>query len=131
MNPVFMQGGCHADVRGTLRYCNGFAMSAVKRFYTIANSAERPIRGWIGHKKERKWFFPLRGRTEILVKSFNAEEQRDGETVTFVLDATKPGVLDVPPRHWFCIKQDGDSEVMVFSNCAVGEFEGDDLRRPL
>ena len=118
-------------MRGTLRFCNGFDMSAVKRFYTIANSHEQPVRGWIGHKKETKWFFPLKGRTEIVVESFNAEERSGRAAEVFVLDANNPAVLKVPPENWLCIKQDGKSEVMVFSDCKVGEFRDDDFRRPL
>ena len=131
MKPELIQGGSHADSRGALRFCNDFDMSMVRRFYTIANSSNQPVRGWIGHKKETKWFFPMRGKTEILVEDFNAEEQGGREAEVFVLDANKPAVLNVPPENWFCIKQDGNSEIMVFSNCKVGEFEDDDLRRPL
>ena len=131
MNPVLIQGGCFADARGALRFCNDFDMSAVKRFYTIANSADQPVRGWIGHKKETKWFFPLKGKTEILVESFNAEVQGGREAEVFPLDANNPAVLKVPSGNWFCIKQDGNTEVMVFSDCKIGEFEGDDFRRPI
>ena len=131
MKPELIQGDSYIDVRGAMRFCNDFDMSVVKRFYTIANSAEQPVRGWIGHKKETKWFFPLKGRTEILVESFNAEMQSGREAEVFVLDAKKPLVLKVPPENWFCIKQDGASEIMVFSDCKVGEFENDDFRRSL
>ena len=37
--PQEIVGGTYADSRGVLRFCNDFDMSAVKRFYTIANSA--------------------------------------------------------------------------------------------
>ena len=131
MNPVLIQGGCFADARGALRFCNDFDMSAVKRFYTIANSADQPVRGWIGHKKETKWFFPLKGKTEILVESFNAEVQGGREAESFVLKAEDPKVLKVPSGNWFCIEQDDNAEVMVFSDCKIGEFEGDDFRRPI
>ncbi len=131
MKPELIVGGSHSDVRGTLRFCNDFDMGAVKRFYTISNSVECPVRGWIGHKKETKWFFPLKGKTEIRVESFNAEEQRSKEAEVFVLDANESSVLKVPPENWFCIKQGGDAEVMVLSDCKVGEFENDDFRRPL
>ena len=136
MNEELIQGGLHTDARGVLRFCNDFDMSAVKRFYTIANSAEQPVRGWIGHKKETKWFFPLRGRTVIEVERFGQDLQ-DGQdcvgevTAKFVLVAEKPRVLKVPPRNWFKIVQDGNAEVMVFSDCKVGEFENDDFRREL
>ena len=126
-----IQGGTYADDRGSLRFCNDFDMSAVKRFYTISNSAECPVRGWIGHKKETKWFFPMKGKTTIALEPMDcsrAETPRRREEL--VLDADKPSVLKVEPGNWFCIKQDGNSEVMVFSDCRVGEFKDDDFRRP-
>ena len=136
MNTELIQGGRYADARGVLRFCNDFDLSAVKRFYTIANSAEQPVRGWIGHKRETKWFFPVRGRTVIEVERFGQDLQ-DGQdcvgevTAKFVLVAEEPRVLKVSPGNWFKIVQNGDAEVMVFSDCRVGEFEGDDFRREL
>ena len=126
-------GGSHTDVRGTLRFCNEFDMGAVKRFYTISNSVECPVRGWIGHKKETKWFFPLKGTTTITVEPMDgaalAAKNAEVAKVAFVLDSGKPSVLKVEPGNWFCIEQDGTAEVMVFSDCKVGEFENDDFRR--
>ena len=136
MKSELIQGGLHTDARGVLRFCNDFDMSDVKRFYTIANSAEQPVRGWIGHKRETKWFFPVRGKTVIEVERFGQDLQ-DGQdcvgevTAKFVLVAEEPRVLKVPPGNWFKIVQDGNAEVMVFSDCKVGEFENDDFRREL
>lgn len=131
MKTEIIEGGRYTDARGVLRFCNDFDMSAVKRFYTIANSAEQPLRGWIGHKKETKWFFPAKGKTVICVEPFNADEQRDIKTEEFVLVAENPRVVKVPPGNWFKIVQDGNAEVIVFSNSNVGEFEGDDFRKAL
>ena len=133
MSPVLIQGGLHADARGSLRFCNDFDMSAVKRFYTISNSVECPLRGWIGHKRETKWFFPIKGTTIIVVEGFNHEmhESHEKSVDEFELNANDPKVLKVPPGNWFYIKQDGNSEVMVFSDCKVGEYENDDLRKEL
>lgn len=132
MKAELIVGGSHSDVRGALRFCNDFDMSAVKRFYTIANSVEQPVRGWIGHKRETKWFFPLRGATTIEVEPMDlAAKNAEGVKSSVVLIADKPSVLKVEPGNWFCIKQDGSAEVMVFSDCKVGEFENDDFRRPL
>ena len=130
--PQEIVGGSHVDKRGALRFCNDFDMSAVRRFYTIANSVECPVRGWIGHRKETKWFFPLRGVTIIVVEGFNAETQRGRvRREEFILDANEPCVLMVSPGNWFYIEQHDGAEVMVFSDCKVGEFENDDFRRPL
>ena len=131
--PSVIKGGTHVDARGVLRFCNDFDMTGIKRFYTITNSAEQPFRGWIGHKKETKWFFPVKGKTEVVVEpmaDFNAEMQRRGEAERFVLKAEEPKVLKVPPGNWFFIEQHDGAEVMVFSDCKIGECENDDLRRP-
>ena len=125
-----IKGGTHVDERGQMRFCNDFDMSAVKRFYTISNSASMPVRGWIGHKRETKWMFPLKGRTIVMVEGFTRGTQEKCSE-EFVLDANDPKVLKVPPRNWFCIRQDDPAEVMVFSDCSIGEFKNDDFRRPL
>ena len=165
MNPELIQGGTYTDARGGVRFCNDFDMSPVKRFYTIANSAEQPVRGWIGHKRETKWFFPLKGVTIVETEPMdvNRVERIDRENVDgcvervetcsgengvggyvdnstcsarsprsrYLLDARVPAVLKVPPGNWFCIRQDGNAEVMVFSDCKVGEFADDDFRRTI
>ena len=131
--PQMIVGGSHADARGVLRFCNDFDMSAVKRFYTIANSVEQPVRGWIGHKRETKWFFPVKGVTMIEIEPMDdgrVERVERVEEETYTLSADAPAVLKVPPGNWFCIKQNGNAEVMVFSDCRVGEFKDDDFRRP-
>ena len=110
-----------------MRFCNDFDMSPVKRFYAIANSASEPVRGWIGHRQETKWFFPLKGNTTIAVEPMEGGIRAK---TTYVLISSKPSVLEVPPGNWFAIEQDGSSEVMVFSSCLLGEFKDDDFRRP-
>ena len=123
MDAGVIVGGRHEDARGVLRFCNDFDMGEVRRFYTISNSAAQPNRGWILHRKETKWFFPLSGTTTVEV------EGEDGRRASYRLDAAAPTVLRVPPSNWFMIRQDGAAEVQVFSNCRVGEFPNDDFRR--
>ena len=125
--PSVIKGGVHVDARGSLRFCNDFNMASVKRFYTISNSPEQPVRGWIGHRKETKWFFPLKGITTIRV-----EQMSDSACATrFELSANSPLVLKIPGGNWFSIEQHDDAEVMVFSDCKIGEYDNDDLRKPL
>ena len=121
-----IEGGVFEDIRGTMRYCNDFDMLPVKRFYTISNSYEKPVRGWIGHKKETKWFLPTRGMTTVCVKPMDGMSTSE----SFLLDSRNPHVLKIEPNHWFCVKQGRNSEVLVFSNCKVGEFANDDFRSP-
>lgn len=129
--PTLIPGGIHSDARGTLRFCNDFDMSQIRRFYTIANSSEQPCRGWLGHLLETKWFFPLKGRTTIMVVAMDGDLNQESAPQKTILDARNPAVLQVGPGNWFCIEQDGDSEVQVFSNCRLAEFPNDDFRLPL
>jgi len=132
--PVLTAGGRHEDARGALRFCNDFDMSPVKRFYTVSNSAEQPKRGWIMHKRETKWFFPMCGVTRIVVQadgSSSALELPQAVEQTFTLSASNPAVLRVPPGNWFLIEQHDGAEVQVFSNCHVGEFQDDDFRKEI
>lgn len=132
MLPEYIKGGIHRDERGTLRFCNDFDLSAVKRFYTIVNRAEQPVRGWIGHRKENKWFFPVRGETTIVVSPMGESTNLTRYSrLHYTLHADSPAVLKVPCNNWFYIEQHDGAEVMVFSDCKVGEYENDDLRRPL
>lgn len=108
--PQEIVGGTHADSRGIIRFCNEFDMGAVKRFYTISNSAEWPVRGWIGHKRETKWFFPLNGTTTIKVEPMSDSTR----STCFELSADSPSVLKIPGGNWFCIEQHDGAEVMVF-----------------
>ena len=128
--PSVIKGGVHVDARGVLRFCNDFDMTSVKRFYTISNSQTQPVRGWIGHRKETKWFFPIKGTTFITVESMS-ESAGANDSKRFNLSAAAPAVLKIPGGNWFCIEQHDEAEVMVFSDCLVGEYEKDDFRRAM
>jgi len=132
--PYLIAGGRHEDARGVLRFCNDFDMTPVKRFYTVSNSAEQPNRGWIMHKKETKWLFPLKGTTIIRIDPATDGRGRSPSgprDQSFILTASNPAVLCVPPNHWFYIEQYEGAEVQVFSNCFVGEFENDNFRKDI
>ena len=130
--PSVIECDVHADARGVLRFCNGFDMSSVKRFYAISNSAEQPRRGWIGHKRENKWFFPVRGETTIVVSPMNESTNLTRYSrLHYTLHAETPVVLKVSCNNWFYIEQHDGAEVVVFSDSKVGEYESDDFRRQM
>ena len=131
-SPTVIECGVHTDDRGVLRFCNGLDMSSIKRFYTISNCPEQPVRGWIGHKRETKWIFPLKGATTITVEPMSELTCHNCSAwLKYTLSESTPSVLKIPGGNWFCIEQHDGAEVMVFSDCKVGEYEKDDLRRPL
>ena len=92
--------------------------------------------------QETKWFFPLKGTTEFVVEfmdeghnecvaRFRNDELTQPTRVKYSLNSSLPSVLCVPPGNWFCIEQYDGAEVMVFSDGTIGEYECDELRRPL
>ncbi len=56
-----IQGGIAKDERGSIRFVNDFNMSEIKRFYVIENKDLNIIRGWRGHRIEKRWFYVLTG----------------------------------------------------------------------
>ncbi len=126
--PSIIGGGVCEDARGVLRFCNDLDLTAVKRFYTISNSPAQPIRGWFGHQKETKWFFPSKGLSIITVEPMS-ENKSDLSIMKYTLSDISPAVLKVPGGNWFCIEQHDNAEVIVFSDCRLGEYKNDDFRR--
>ena len=121
------------DARGTVRHCNAFDMAPVRRFYTIANSAEQPVRGWIAHRRETKWFLPLSGVTRIHAAPCPDPDGAPPDVSrarVFELDASAPRVLSLPPGNALAIEQRAGAEVMVFSDRPLAECAGDTWRFP-
>ena len=116
------------DGRGEVRHCNEFDMSPVRRFYTIRNSPGAPVRGWIVHKRETKWFLPLSGVTRIHAAPCPDPASAPPDVSrarVFALDAAAPRILRLPPGNALAVEQDGSAETMVFSDVALAGCAGD------
>ena len=127
-SPLLIPGGKSRDERGTVRFVNGFDLARVRRLYCVRNSEEAPFRGWIAHKIEQKWFFPITGLTAVhLVRVENFEHPApDLKVELFVLDAEKPATLYVPGGYAIGVEtRSPGAEVMVFSDCLLGERPND------
>ena len=64
---IIIQGGEHEDKRGLIRYCNGFDLSDVRRFYLIEHTSIDTVRAWQGHQREQKWFFVTEGSFKMVL----------------------------------------------------------------
>lgn len=64
-NIELITGGIAKDERGEILFVNEFDMSEVKRFYIIRNADINLIRGWRGHRIEKRWFYVLSGKFEF------------------------------------------------------------------
>lgn len=126
-------GKAFRDERGTVRFANGFDMACVRRLYCLRNAAEAPFRGWVAHKVEQKWLFPVSGVTAVyLVKVDNFDQPSPALAVDVVtLDGESPAVLHVPGGYAIGVeRQSPGAEVMVFSDCLLGEWPDDVWRWP-
>lgn len=126
MVPKLILGGLHGDQRGVLRYNNDFDLHAIKRFYIIENQKTDFVRGWQGHKIERRWFSVMKGSVRIrLIAVDNWENPNpDLESLDFVLTAIKLDVLEVPAGYISSIQFMEEGGILsVMSDYLIGEIE--------
>ena len=57
-----IEGEVFRDARGQISSLNHFMMKDVRRMYFIHHPNISVIRGWHGHRLERKWFYCVHGR---------------------------------------------------------------------
>ena len=117
MEVKLIKGGLHLDQRGIVSFVNDFDFKGVDRFYTIKAHKVGEPRGWIGHKREHKWFTALAGTLIVaVVAPDNWENPSKNLPVQhFTLSALKPAILHVPPGH-------ATSSTMLTEDALLGIF---------
>lgn len=120
----------HQDERGEIRFCNEFDLLPFQRFYCISSGKENQIRAWQGHKRERKVFLPLSGKTKIvLVEITDFSTQKVGKITEYMLDFERPELLVVPGGYANGIQfMSHESSIMVFSDLSLQDSKEDDFR---
>jgi dTDP-4-dehydrorhamnose 3,5-epimerase-like enzyme len=136
-NPVsrkninMMTGGLAIDDRGEVAFVNDFSFEGVKRFYIVSNHRKGFVRAWHAHRHEGKYVTAVAGVAVVgVVKIDNWENpSRELPIERFVLSASKPAVLFVPPGHanGFMSLTD-DLKLMFFSTSTLEESANDDVR---
>ncbi len=119
-----LQGEIFQDHRGKIASLNNFDYSPVKRSYFITHPDISVIRGWNGHKLERKWFYCLKGEfTVALVQIDNWEKPSpDLKPEIFHLNDSESKIICVPAGYANCIKAGiPDSVLMVLSDKTMAE----------
>lgn len=126
-------GGIHRDARGVTQHANTFDFETVDRFYTIIPAVTGEVRGWVGHLRDWKWFFPVKGRFDLgIVQPTDWDSPAKGECVFSVgLDASKPQVIEVQPGGYTASRAlDTDSILLVFSSGKIEQASTDNYRLP-
>ena len=126
-----IQGEIFEDYRGKIASLNAFRFPDVERVYFIHHPDVSIIRGWHGHRYEKKWFYCVKGRFTIgLVKIDNWESpSKDLKPVMYVLSETDSKIICVPEGYANCIKAEiPDSVLLVFSSKTLPEAFADSWR---
>lgn len=131
MKTTLFKGDIFSDTRGKLLFFNTFTMQEIVRFYQIEPNNSNTIRGWQGHKEEKKWFYCIDGGFEInLIKVDDFETPNINlEIEKYFLDANEPIVLAVPEGYATAFKGvKNNSKLIVYSNFTLEQSKNDDFR---
>lgn len=132
-NPHLIPGGLHVDARGSVSFVNDFDFKGVDRFYTIRCHRPGEPRGWVGHRRDRKWFSAVQGTILVAVVKPDLWEFPTSNLPVerFVLSSAKPAVLCVPSGYATAqVSLTGDAILMVFSSGTIAQAKEDDFRFP-
>ncbi len=106
-------------------------MSEINRMYEISPADTSTVRGWQGHKAEKKWFYCNKGSfvlNLIEIDNFN-NPSRALKPKRFVLEASKPGILEITGGYATGFKAiHENSKLLVFSNFSLEDSKQDDFR---
>ena len=133
-NDHLITGEVFEDERGILRSFNLFNMSEIVRLYEIAPKSQELIRGWQGHKLEKKWFRCITGSFVINLVKIDDFDNPSEDLIPerFELNSRNSKILAVPKGHATGIKAiSEDSRLEVFSNFGLKDSASDDYRFPL
>jgi len=126
MYPRIIKGGFHTDERGEIRFNNEFNASDIKRIYIIENKEINFVRGWQGHKIERRWFATIQGCFEIKLICIDDWNSPNPflEPHTFLLDEKCLDILFIPNGYISSIQGRKDnSKLLAMSDHIMGEVE--------
>ena len=126
-----IQGEIFTDNRGQISSVNDFRFGDVKRFYFIHHPYKNVVRGWHGHKIEKKWFYCVKGSFTIaLVKPDDWDNpSKDLSAEIIHLTDSDSQILCVPEGYANCIKAgENDAILLVFSGETLPEAYNDSWR---
>ena len=126
-----IEGEIFRDQRGQISSLNAFRFPGVERFYFIHHPDTSVIRGWHGHKHEKKWFYCVKGAFTIgLVEIDDWENPSpDLKAQKYHLTEQESRIICVPEGYANCIKASiPGSVLLVFSGKTLPEAYSDSWR---
>ncbi len=126
-----IDGEIFRDQRGQISSLNAFRFPGVERFYFIHHPDTSVIRGWHGHRHEKKWFYCVKGAFTIgLVEIDDWENPSpDLKAQKYHLTEQESRIICVPEGYANCIKASiPGSILLVFSGKTLPEAYSDSWR---
>lgn len=123
---MILNGKKFEDERGIITFNNDFDVSQIKRIYTIENHTTEFIRGWQGHRIEKRWFACIKGNfliSVIKVDDFQ-NPSKDLRIQQFTLDDKTLDYLFISPGCITAIKSsEKGSKLLVLADYNLGEVQ--------
>lgn len=94
-------------------------MDQVKRFYIIRNSDTELIKGWRGHRIEKRWLYVLSGSFNIGLIKINNWKSPDPklDTERVVLKSSELKILHISTGYCTTFRAlENDSELLVYAD---------------
>lgn len=113
-----IDGEIFTDERGSISCLNNFNLDGVKRFYLLHHPDVSVVRGWHGHKLEKKWFSCVKGAFTIGLVEIDDWEKPSLDLKPKILHVSdrKSQIICVPEGWASCIKAEiADSILLVLS----------------
>lgn len=126
-----IKGNNFRDERGGLNFFNEFDMSEINRMYEISPNDTNTIRGWQGHKAEKKWFYCNSGSFIVNLIEVDDFDSPSKELIAkrFVLDVNEPAILEISGGYATGFKAlTANSKLVVFSDFTLEASKEDDFR---
>ncbi len=127
-----IEGEVFRDARGQISSLNHFGLEGVRRMFFIHHPDVSVIRGWHGHRLERKWFYCVYGKFTLGLVEIDDWQQpsRDLRPVWLDLNDQESRIVCVPAGWASWIKAEvADSTLMVMSDRPFDETLGADSYR--
>ncbi|MEI3002521.1 MAG: WxcM-like domain-containing protein [Victivallis sp.] len=128
-----VEGEIFRDARGRISSLNDFRFPGVERFYFIHHPDITIIRGWHGHRFEKKWFYCVKGAFTLGLVEIDDWEtpSRELRPELYHLSEQKSEIICVPEGYANCIRaEQPDSVLLVFSGKILSEAQADSWRYP-
>ena len=130
-----IEGEVFHDERGQLSCLNHFGLEGVRRVYFIHHPDISVIRGWHGHRLERKWFYCVYGSFTIGLVEIDdwLHPSLDLKPTWLNLNDQESRIVCIPEGWASWIKAEkADSTLMVMSGKPFEEAQalGDSYRFP-